>query len=125
VFVCVYIYIHIYLCIGVDWSRARMEQAGYSRHMQSSLTKGLAVHEDAEEFDPTGIAFLAHLLLYLCYFLAYGSLKGCALTLLLHYFTTYLLLGLSRGRHAPKVRGCFGTRGGPSRQPTATKRSSD
>ena len=31
-----------------------MEQSGYSRHMQSSLTKGLAVHEDAEEFDPTG-----------------------------------------------------------------------
>jgi hypothetical protein len=127
VYVCIHIhasyaYICMYRCIGVDWARTRMEQAGYSRHMQSSLTKGLAVHEDAEEFDPTGNPLLTRYRLYylrpltpsLYNFLATYTFLGGA----------FLLFVLSRGRHAPAARGSFGTLG-PSRQPTATKRSRD
>jgi len=39
---------------SVDWARTKMQQAGYSQHMHSSLTKGLAVREDVQEFDTTG-----------------------------------------------------------------------
>jgi len=37
-----------------DWGIKKMRAAGYSQHMQSSLTKGLLVRDDVEQFDPTG-----------------------------------------------------------------------
>ena len=37
-----------------DWAKKKMQGAGYSHHMQSSLTKGLAVRDDVQQFDTTG-----------------------------------------------------------------------
>ena len=37
-----------------NWAQKKMTESGYSHHMKSSLTKGLVVRDDVEQFDATG-----------------------------------------------------------------------